>query len=103
MSQIRFGKPRVRWFNRDGCLSADERIAEGGMPGVGGAMNAAFFADRLCSKGEGSSFCGGQRRTGGTLGDEEADEEDMVGVVVVVGWRRFRPRQKRERLAKATP
>jgi hypothetical protein len=84
MSQIRFGKPRVRWFKRDGCLSAEERISEGGMPGVGGAMNAEFFADRLCSKDEGSDFCGGQRRTGGMPGDEEADEEDMVAVVVVV-------------------
>lgn len=84
MSQIRFGKPRVRWFKRDGCLSAEERIAEGGMPGVGGAMNAEFFAGRLCSKGEGSDFCGGQRSTGGMLGDEEADEEDIVAVVVVV-------------------
>lgn len=38
MSHMRFGKPRVRWFRREGCLSPEERIAEGGRPGVGGAM-----------------------------------------------------------------
>lgn len=79
MSHIRFGRPRVRWFSRDGCLSAEESIAEGGMPGVGGAMNAELFAARLCNREEGSDFCGGQRSTGGMLGDEEVEEADMVG------------------------
>ena len=78
MSQMRFGRPRVRWFKRDGCLSAEERIADGGKPGVGGAINAELFTDRLCSKGEGSDFWGGQRSTGGMPGDEEVEEEDMM-------------------------
>ena len=76
---MRFGRPRVRWFSRDGCLSAEESIAEGGMPGVGGAMNAELFAARRCNRGEGSDFCGGQRSTGGMLGDDEVEEPDMVG------------------------
>jgi hypothetical protein len=79
MSHMRFGRPRVRWFSREGCLSAEESIAEGGMPGVGGVMNAELFAARLCNRGEGSDFCGGQRSTGGMLGDEEVEEADMLG------------------------
>ena len=80
MSHMRFGRPRVRWFSRDGCLSAEESIAEGGKPGVGGAMNAELFAGRLCNRGEGSDFCGGQRSTGGMPGDEgeEVEAVDMV-------------------------
>jgi hypothetical protein len=58
-------------------LSTEERIAEDGMPGVGGAMYAALFAVRRCIKGEGSDFWGGNIRTGGEPGDEGVEGEDM--------------------------
>ena len=60
MSQMRFGRPRVRWFRRDGCFSVEGRIADGDRPGVGGAMNAELFAVRRCMSGDGSDFEGGK-------------------------------------------
>jgi hypothetical protein len=58
-------------------LSTEERIAEDGMPGVGGAMCAVLLAVRRCIKGEGSNFWGGNMRAGGEPGDEGVEEEDM--------------------------
>lgn len=77
MSQIRFGRPSVRWFSRDGGLSAEERMADGGRPGVGGAMKAELFAVRRCMSGEESDFDGGNNSGGGGLGE---GEEDMTAV-----------------------
>jgi hypothetical protein len=77
MSQMRFGRPNVRWFSRDGGLSAEERMADGGSPGVGGAMKAELFAVRRCMSGEGSDFEGGKNCEGGGLG---LGEEDMTVV-----------------------
>ena len=77
MSQIRLGRPNVRWFSRDSGLSAEERIADGGRPGVGGAMKAELLAVRRCMSGEGSDFEGGKNCEGGGLG---GGEEDMVVV-----------------------
>lgn len=77
MSHMRFGKPRVRWFRREGCLSIEERIAEVGIPGVGGAMWAVLLAVRRCIKGEVSSLWGGNIRTGGDPGDEGVEGVDM--------------------------
>ena len=77
---MRFGRPRVRWFRRDGCLSAEERIAEGGRPGVGGVMNAELLAVLRCMSGEGSDFCGGHKRAVGVPGDEEGDGEEDITV-----------------------
>lgn len=74
MSQIRFGRPNVRWFSRDDGLSVEERMADGGRLGVGGAMKAEFFVVRLCMSGEGSDFeCGKSSGGGGGLGEEEED------------------------------
>jgi len=53
------------------------RIAEDGMPGVGGAMWAVLLAVRRCIKGEGSNFCGGNMIAGGDPGDEGVEGEDM--------------------------
>jgi hypothetical protein len=56
-------------------------------------MYAELFGARLCNKGEGSDFCGGQRRIGGERGDEELEEEDMGAAavtVVLVFWPRPR-------------
>src|SRR6266446_1592650 len=80
ISHMRFGKPRVRWFKREGCLSTEERISDDGMPGVGGAMCAVLLAVRRCIKGEGSNFGGGNMRTGGEPGD--GGVEDMRRTVV---------------------
>jgi len=60
------------------------------MPGVGGAMYAELFAARLCNKGEGSDFCGGQRRIGGERGGEELEEEDMGQRPLPLFWPRPR-------------
>lgn len=82
MSQIRFGRPNVRWFSRDGGLSAEERMAEGGRPGVGGAIKAELLAVRRCMRGDGSDFEGGNscecEGDGDGLGEGEED-------IVVVG------------------
>ena len=48
MSHIRFGRPSVRWLKRDGGLSRPGVIADGGIPGVGGAMCAELLPVRLC-------------------------------------------------------
>jgi hypothetical protein len=77
MSQMRFGRPRVRWFSRDGGFSVEGRIAEGDSPGVGGAMNAELFAVRRCMSGDGSDLEGGKSCGEGGLGGEEVD---MSGV-----------------------
>jgi hypothetical protein len=65
-------------------LSTEERIAEDGMPGVGGAMCAVLLAVRRCIKGEGSNFWGGNMRAaGGEPGDEGVEEEDMRRKMVI--------------------
>ena len=79
MSHMRFGKPRVRWFRREGCLSTEERTAEAGMPGVGGAMWAELLAVRRCIKGEGSVFWGNMRAEGVPGDGGEGDEMGKTG------------------------
>ena len=79
ISQMRFGRPSVRWFSLDGAFSAEERIADGGRPGVGGAMNAELFAVRRCMSGEGSDFEGG-KSCGGGVGGLGVDGVDMTVV-----------------------
>ena len=92
MRQMRFGRPNVRWFSLDGGLSTEERMADGGSPGVGGAMKAEPFAVRRCMSGDGSDFEGGKSCAGGVVG---------LGGVDITGRERATPRRHGTRPASA--